>query len=494
MGVIVTMKHVVKSVLLLSVLLFFPQWASAQSSDIESYAPTDATRLLLVSPDGTKVIGTPDLRGDELCVYSVPAAEAIACTDLRARDIQLNITDLAWSPDSSTVVFAERPLITFIDGDLWTMDAATAELTNLTDDNFIGDLPFLKPDDTDQPVYADILPRFSPDGTAIAFTRSTFAGPDALRPTDLMVLDLATGELREIARVTEDEPGVIYFGITWSPDGGTIYASIFHADQSNTDNGVWAFDVATGEGSHLAGATDDFEGATPAVMSASPRGDLLTVYYPAVLGQFGAKESAFGLLSIETGEIAAIAAPESLAIPAAPASVLAPGFSPDGSSLLFLARGYGEISGALVVRNLESGEDQITELPDNLEPTINGYGDGTVLGVDGRAFVLTSLNAAVLVSVDDPALAVRPETATTPQATPGATTGTTLEITGTYVELHAAPTSDAPVVFVFTVGDEVEQIGEPVEVDGETWIPVRDPASGTIGYLLAENLNDPSIP
>jgi hypothetical protein len=82
----------------------------------------------------------------------------------------------------------------------------------------------------------------------------------------------------------------------------------------------------------------------------------------------------------------------------------------------------------------------------------------------------------------------RPELASTPVATHVGSTGTTIEIIGDYVQLYAAPTTDAPVVFVFTNGDEVEQIGEPVEAAGETWVPVRDPASGTIGYVRQDQL------
>lgn len=482
------MKRSLSLGILFASLLLFPHLAFAQSNEIATYAPNDVARLLAVAPDGSKVAGSRDLRGDTLCIYSIPEGEELTCADLRARDISLNIEDVAWSPDSSTVVFAERPLITFIDGDLWTMDAATGELTNVADDGYIGDLPIIGESDNTGPIHADILPRFSPDGASIAFSRTTFEEPNGDEPSELWVLDLATGESRSIARVSEGEPGLLYFNLAWSPDGGAIYASLFHADVSDPENGIWAFDVATGEREQIAGATTDFEGAAPAVMAVSPLGDALTVYYPALLYQYGAMESGFGLLSLDTGEVTPIVAPESIGTEEVPAIVLAPGFTPDGSTLMYLARGFRDIAGALVLRDLETGDEQVIELPDSAEPTVSAYRVGSVLGADGTVLVLTGINIADLVQLDDPSLLDSPAIAATPVSMPEASSSETLEITGNYVQLYAAPTTDAPVVFVFTTGDEVEQIGEPVEADGETWVPVRDPASGTIGYVRQDQL------
>jgi hypothetical protein len=469
-------------------LLLTPHWANAQAVERETFAPVDVTRLLLVSPDGSKVVGSTDLRGDELCVYSVPEAEEITCADLHARQISLNLEDIAWSPDSSTVVFAERPFVTFIDGDLWTMDAETGELTNVTDDNFEGGLPIFRDEDMTGPIYADVNPRVSPDGTRIAFSRTMFDGESDGKPSELWLLDFSTGESHRIARVSDGEPGLLYFNLAWSPDGATVYASLFHADVKNPENGVWAFDLSTGEKEQIAGATADFEGAAPAVMAVSPLGDALTVYYPAVLYNYAAREPGFGLLSLETGEIEPIHAPESLGSDEIPANVLAPGFTPDGSSLMYLARGTTGTEGALVLRDLETGDEHIFELSNDAEPLVNAYRDGMILSDEGTVLVLTSLNAGELVEIDNPSLLERPDVPLVPVSTPAASGEETREITGSYVQLHAAPTTDAPVVFVFSAGDQVEVIGEPVEIDGETWVPVRDPASGTIGYVLESEL------
>ena len=482
------MKRLLSLGIFLASLLIVPRFVAAQSNEITSYVPDGVARLIAVSPDGSKIAGSPDLSGDTLCVYSVPEGDEVSCADLGAKDIRLNIEDLAWSPDSSTVVFAERPLITFVDGDIWTMDAETGELTNVADDDYEGELPFIQEQNNSGPVYADVIPRFSPDGTSIAFSRTIVNGPGGDDPSELWVVDLATGESRSIARVSEGEPGLLYFNLAWSPDGGTIYASLFHADISDPENGIWAFDVATGERDQIAGATSDFRGAAPAVMAVSPLGDALTVYYPAVLGQYGAMESGFGLLALDTGEITPIVAPESIGSEEVPAIVLAPGFTPDGSTLMYIAHGFTGIEGALVLRDLDTGDEQIIELPDGAEPTVSGYREGAVMGADGTVLVFTGLNTADLIQIDNPDLLERPVLSSTPVATPVGRTGTTIEIVGDYVQLYAAPTTDAPVVFVFTNGDEVEQIGEPVEAAGETWVPVRDPASETIGYVRQDQL------
>jgi Tol biopolymer transport system component len=63
----------------------------------------------------------------------------------------LRMEDVVWSPDSTRIVFSEQTFVTFKDGDLWVMDAATGTLTNLTDDNYTDAIFFLK-EDEDGPV------------------------------------------------------------------------------------------------------------------------------------------------------------------------------------------------------------------------------------------------------------------------------------------------------------------------------------------------------
>ena len=113
----------------------------------ERFALPDADRILSLSPDGTMAVAIGGDR-DTLCTYTVPAGDEVACADLAEHGIRLRPEDVAWSPDSHTLAFAENALQMFVDGDLWLMDAASGELTNLTDDGFEGGLPFL---DEDQP-------------------------------------------------------------------------------------------------------------------------------------------------------------------------------------------------------------------------------------------------------------------------------------------------------------------------------------------------------
>ncbi|MGH2550979.1 MAG: hypothetical protein ACRDHN_16425, partial [Thermomicrobiales bacterium] len=138
------MKRLLLLGFLLALVVCIPRPVNAQTADSTTYAPDGAERLLMVSPDGTKIAATKNFENHSLCIYSVPSGEELTCADLESQRIQLNITDLAWAPDSSTVVFAERPLVTFVDGDIWTMDAATGELTNVTDDDYEGELPFIQ--------------------------------------------------------------------------------------------------------------------------------------------------------------------------------------------------------------------------------------------------------------------------------------------------------------------------------------------------------------
>jgi hypothetical protein len=469
--------------------------AHAATGDTTDYAPAGIDRIVSVSPNGSMVAALGAEGRDQLCFATIPDGDIISCSDLDAQNLDLDQASIDWSPDGKSIVFASNIFRYFRDGDLYQVDIASGEVTTLTDDGYEGNIPIGSddPDLPDEPMLLDILPRYSPDGSQLAFSRTIWDKKDSgSTPSELWVLDLQSGEARKIARVSPGVPGALYFNLDWAPDGGTIYATVGYPDPDEADNGIWAFDLATNESTQLAGADPDLEGAYPAVMDISPRGDLMTVYFPLLLGQYALQKSGFGLLNLETGEITMIEAPAEFTAGEIEAQPLAPGFTPDGSSLLYLAFGIASPNSAgLVLRNLDTGDEQIISLADDARPTVNDYSNHLVLGQDGTVLVMSSLNTGWLIEIDDAALLEAPEV--TPAATPEtlpSPAADLLDITGSYVPVYAAPATNAPIVFVFSTGDQAEQIGDPVEIDGTTWVPVRDPASGTIGYITADSIAD----
>ena len=149
------------ALLLIGMSPVLAQDATPASEDFTPYAPAEATRLYALSPDGTMVIGA----GQEersLCTFAVPSGETIACANLNEHDINLREEDIRWSPNSHEVVFAERAFVYFQDGDIWTFDAQTGELTDLTDEGDVGKFSLLNRDEQTKDVYFDVAPAWSP--------------------------------------------------------------------------------------------------------------------------------------------------------------------------------------------------------------------------------------------------------------------------------------------------------------------------------------------
>jgi Tol biopolymer transport system component len=190
-----------------------------------------------------------------------------AATALQAQDrfpVRQLTTDPAqegfpsWSPDGATLVhsYAARTDSGLIAG-LWTIPAAGGAPRRLTTE--IGEHPAWSPDghyivfDADSGnsiklvsssgghpirlVPASIRisrggqPIWSPDGTRIAFDSDS----------TLWVLDIRTGAARSVFR----RAGLILIVGAWSPDGTTIYVTLW--DPASPASAIWAVPVGRGE-------------------------------------------------------------------------------------------------------------------------------------------------------------------------------------------------------------------------------------------------------
>ena len=83
----------------------------------------------------------------------------------------------------------------------------------------------------------------------------------------------------------------------------------------------------------------------------------------------------------------------------------------------------------------------------------------------------------------------------TPQPVESAfTAGQIVTVNDNDVPLRAAPGADALTVTTLSLGTELTVVGPALEVDGRTWVPVIDPATGTIGYVRAEFIDPVDAP
>lgn len=358
------------------------------------------SRIVSMSPDGRWLAVVRPALGYQrgrLCAVDVVTLEDRSCADLSGLGAGLRIEDVTWSPDGEHLAFGEVAFVNFRDGDLWLMDTATGALTNLDDDGFEGKIPL-----TDLPagtsLTVPVSPAFSPDGTTIAFSRTTFDA--AGRRNTISVVPVAGGPVTDLRTVAE-LPGIAYFGMAWTPDGRRIVHSFQSASRDDLANGIWVMDADGGEARLLVGRFQDTHG--PAVLAMSPAGDSLLLWDPEALGRFQDGPPVYAVADLAHGTPMPLEPIGERA--ASGASVAWAGFSPDGSALMELHRGTdGDLQ--LWARldplsDVPIGEPLITEGLEMAGPVDRGIAptwasNGTLLLTGGAAF-----DTATLLTIED---------------------------------------------------------------------------------------------
>ncbi len=169
------------------------------------------------SPDGRRLAFVVVEHGnDRVAILDVDSDDLERTIALPGVD---GITDLAWSPDGTTLAVAGTSEGL---GDLWLYDLADGGLTRLTEDR-----------------YADLQPAWSPDGRTLAFVTDRGSGTDldilALGHLKLALMDLGTRQLRIIDIGVRNK----HINPQWSPDGGSLY---FLADPDGISD-VYRYDL-----------------------------------------------------------------------------------------------------------------------------------------------------------------------------------------------------------------------------------------------------------
>lgn len=142
---------------------------------------------------------------------------------METREIPINVTEGTWmsldvSPDGQTIVFDML-------GDIYTIPISGGEATNIASG-----------------LAWEIQPRFSPDGSQIAFTSDAGGGDN------IWVMD-ANGENR---RQISHETFRLLNNPTWSPDGRYIAArKHFTTSRSAGTGEIWMYHVLGGNGVQL---------------------------------------------------------------------------------------------------------------------------------------------------------------------------------------------------------------------------------------------------
>ncbi len=441
-------------------------------------------RAVSMSPDGHYLaVAVPPQ--ESLCVYEVASMDPVSCADLSVLNTMLRIEDIVWSPDSTRLALSEQTFVTFKDGDLWVMEAATGTLTNVTDDHYRDAIALLSDDAGDVEFFADVSPAWTPDSQFITFSRSIpLPGESGVRTNVIAQVPAGGGEVETLATVAET-PGVYYYRAQWSPDGQRFYYSVTYPDRDNPDNGIWVYDKATGETSLLA-VSDDPEFGPLALREVSLAGDRLLAYYPAAVASFGhLNRSVLRFVDPMTGELSPVPDP-------APESEIFEGtwvatFSPDGKYLL-QAVGTFTNSRSFWVTNLTTGE--ATQVASAIEDAVPiAYGLGPVWGSDGTVFVAWSLIGAHFFPIEGAGTSpVAIASEGTPVSEASALAPGSIAVTNGMTPVFAAPDANATVVNILVPNRTVQILSQPVNNAQGTWYPILDPETQIIGYVQASRL------
>jgi hypothetical protein len=351
------------------------------------------TRIISMSPDGRLLAAARPaaayLNG-HLCTYDVATLAERACADLSGLRAGFDIGSVRWSPDGSKLVFAENVFRSFVDGDLWLMDAATGSLTNLDDDHADGRL---LPRGAGQTPSGDftlpVSPTFTPDGTHVTYSRSLMRG-GRQAGNEIATVAADGGEPRQLLAVSTERIGVVSGGMAWSPDGRTLYFTRIHPDAHDPSAGIWAVGSDGGGLRRILGA-DDPELGAPSLLQVSPAGDRLLAFYRDAAAS-PLLRPAYALVDVATGAATPLLVSGETQPPLA--AVGWAGFSPDGSWLVETTR----LEHRVLLRNVDDGRELplVPEGLPNAAPIEFGLAptwasDGTILLTGGGAFETATL-------------------------------------------------------------------------------------------------------
>jgi len=235
------------------------------------------SRLIALSPDGEKIaVSRPAApRPTELCIHDVASLTEHVCADVSGLDAGLWPDSVVWSPDSEWLAFAELWPQFVVDGDLWLMDASTGALSNLLDDGYSGALGGTSPDERtwEGVVTLPSYPTFTPDSTAVTFSRTTVRAGE-FKDLDIATVPIAGGEAIRLSGSEREAPGFDYLGKYWTTAGARLFATLvgYGASGLGPASGTWVFEADAERARQLLSVAgpDDWP---PRIVAVSPHGD-----------------------------------------------------------------------------------------------------------------------------------------------------------------------------------------------------------------------------
>ena len=286
---------------------------------VESFHPVagPARTSAYLSPDGTRYA----YKNETICIYTI-AGEELVCTpdDEESRDVLARVDNetVRWSPDGRWLVMTQNALVYLTDSDLWVVDTESGALTNVTDDGY--DDSIFPASDVPPSVVVDLAPRWLPDGR-IVFIRyqQSFGAPEAY------AVSPEGGEAERLGQLSDLDVFPAYV-LDVSPDGEQLAYNIYSREEG--ESGVWVYDIAADQPEHV---LETEAPLSPFVTEYSADGRYLLTNDARFASQRGSPddESPIRVIDLETGKRFEV---DDRFL------VLAAGWSPDGSGMLYIVR------------------------------------------------------------------------------------------------------------------------------------------------------------
>jgi len=204
--------------------IWMNSWDGKESIQL-TYSP-DGESQPRWSPDGKYLSFTSSRNGltsSQIWLMDVRGGEARQLTDLKKG----SLSDYAWSPDGKKIALVisndpdtsksktAKPIV--IDRFKFKQDVE-GYLTKKTTHLYLYDLVSKKIDTLTKGIYNESSPKWSPDGTQIAFVSNRTADPDRNANTDIWIIDAKPNAvMKQVTTWTGRDSGP-----EWSPDGKQI--------------------------------------------------------------------------------------------------------------------------------------------------------------------------------------------------------------------------------------------------------------------------------
>lgn len=353
----------------------------------------DSGRFVSLSPDG-QWLAVDD--APELCIYAADSMGEEVCVNYKDENVHsLAASTLAWSPDSSRLVFCENATRYMHDSDIWLLEIETGDLRNLTDDDYEGGI--LEGGRRASGVLLDFAPAWSPDGRKLVFARSELVEGD-YDGTALYTVDAKGGEPARLVRVSREEPLVVWYGVYWSVRPERIYYSVLFREPDDPDSGLWVVDGDGRDEKQIVEAEQDEQGP-PLLMGVSEGERLALIWYPRAAGMLALEPnvSHYALADLDTGRVEPLkeASGDEIEFLGVRNATL----SPDGSKVAYVYR-TPEGTLHLAVRDASGGEENVLwETDEQMLGSSADYGLGLDWAQDDTIFAWTGFQSGLMLRV-----------------------------------------------------------------------------------------------